>query len=249
MPDLSSTTDSTGKVSPSSAVSIHPDSFTDEQLDLSILSLEQVVARFKDTEKRRSAKSEPENEAELLWPVRYAPVELMSSLKVVASHLAVSRRTLTKCMSRQLADWYTNSLGLDGLRSEYENIYAKIKLSGYSTLRIQAENPAKFSFACPLERVGTSIATIRWVMAKLMDAKEVVGVNGIDLLLVGMAWSLTTLENQDWDRRNIERYYVPETGNLNVLIGDRLADVRALCAKYNRREEIGYNELIYREKV
>ena len=90
--------------SPISPVSIHPSSFTDDLPDLSILSLEEVIARFKDTEKRRNAKSEPENESEVFWHVRSAPGELMSSLRVVASHLGISRAVLTKCMSRQLVD-------------------------------------------------------------------------------------------------------------------------------------------------
>ncbi len=237
----------TKSVPTSSSVSIHPASFSDELPDLSKMPLEEVVARFKDTEKRRSVKSEPENEAELLWPVRYAPVDLMSSLKVVAARLGISRRVLTKCMSRHLADWYTNSLELDALKAEYDTIYSKIKMKGYSTLRIQAENPAKHSYAVPTERADVSLSTIRWVIAKLMETKEVIGVNGTNLLLVGLAWSLTTLENSDWDRRSIERYYLPETTNLSVLIRDRLTDVRALYAKYNYREESGYNEVVYRE--
>jgi len=242
-------TTTTTPSSVSTSVSIHPSSFTDDLPDLSTLSLEDVVARYKDSEKKRNTKSEPENEAEILLPVRYAPIELLSSIKIISTRLGVSRRVLTKCMSRQLVDWYANSLGLDALTSEFDSIYAKIKLRGYSTLRIQAENPAKFSYAVPSERVNVSISTIRWVVAKLIDAKDVIGVSSVDLLLVGLAWSLTTLENVVWDERNIDRYYRPESANLQVLISDRLTDIRSLYAKYNYREEIGYNDLVYGEKL
>ena len=219
-------------------VSIRPDSFTDEQPDLSILSLEEVVARFKDTEKRRSVKTEPENEQEVFRMIRHAPVELVSSIKVVSARLGVSRSVLTKCMSRQLIDWYTNSLGLRKLIESYEVIYSKVKLRGYTTLRIQAENPARFSYAHQPEPVHTSVSTIQWVLAKLGDTRDIIGVSSTDLLLVGFAWCLTTLENRDWDEANITKYFQPEAGNLTLLIRDRLVDVTALCEKYLIRENL-----------
>ncbi len=222
----------------SSTVSIHPSSFTDERPDLSISPLEEVVARFKDVEKRRNTKSEPENEAEVFWAVRRAPVELMSSLRIVSVRLGISRAILTKCISRQVTDWYTNSLGLGELDTAFKDIYAKIKLRGYTTLRIQAENPAKFSYAHQPEDVHVSISSIRWALTKLGDVRDVVGVGLTDLLLSGFCWSLTTLENRDWDACNIDGVFKLEAGNISTLIKDRLIDVHALCAKYNVREEL-----------
>jgi hypothetical protein len=220
------------------AVSIHPGSFTSELPDLSTLALEEVVARFKDVEKKRNPQTEPDSEAEVFWAIRRAPVELVSSLRVVAAHLGVSRAVLTKCISRQVADWYTNSLGLTELETAYNDIYSKIKLKGYTTLRIQAENPAKFSFAQQPEDVYVSVSTIRWVLTKLGDVKEIVGVSGTDLLLAGFCWSLTTLENREWDKHNIDNMFELEAGNVSLIIKDRLVDVRALCAKYTFREGV-----------
>ena len=219
-------------------VSIAPSSFSDDLPDLSVLSLEEVVARFKDVEKRRNARSEPEKEAEVFWAVRRAPVELMSSLRIVSAHFGISRAVLTKCMSRQVADWYANSLGLDELESAYNDIYSRIKLKGYTTLRIQAENPAKFSFANQPEDVYVSISTIRWVLAKLGDVRGIVGVSSTDLLLAGFCWSLTTLENRDWDRFNIETLFKGEARNISMLVRDRLVDVHSLSAKFQVREEL-----------
>src|SRR3990172_8744579 len=145
---------------PAAQVSIHPSSFTDDLPDLSILPLEEVVARFKDVERKRNTKSEPDSEAEVFWAVRRAPVELVSSLKIVAAHLGVSRAVLTKCMSRHVVDWYSNSLKLNELTASFEDIYSKIKLRGYTTLRIQAENPAKFSYANQPEDVYVSLSVI-----------------------------------------------------------------------------------------
>lgn len=230
-------------------VSIRPDSFTDDQPDLSILSLEEVVARFKDTEKRRTIRSEPDNEAEVLWRLRSTPWELLSSLKVVSAKMGVSRSVLTKCMSRQLVDWYANSLGLESLSNEYNSIYENIKLQAYSTLRIQAENPASFSFLGPEEVAHTSLSTIRWAIGKLSDIKETLGVNEQDLFSLGLMWSLTTLENRDWDRRVVDKFFSPEVYNFETLIADRRADIVALRVKYEYRETTNYNDRIFvREK-
>lgn len=219
-------------------VSLQPSTFTDDLPDLSKMSLEEVVARFKDVEKKRTVRSEPENEQEVPRSIRYAPVELISSIGVVSSRLGVSRAVLTKCMSRQLSDWYTNSLGLCRLVDEYHDVYSKIKLRAYTTLRIQAEHPARFSYACPTEQVHTSISTIRWVLAKLTDTKSVIGIGSTDLLLVGMVWSLTTLANREWDEASIDKYFMPEVDNLSILIRDRLVDVKALREKYIIREDL-----------
>ncbi len=220
------------------AVSVKPSSFADDRPDLSILSLEEVVARFKDVEKKRNINTTPEVEAEVPWMVRSAPVELVSSLKVVSARLGVARSVLTKCMSRQVMDWYSNSLGLDRLVTEYEGVYAKIKLRGYTTLRIQAENPSKFSYANQPEDTRTSLSTIRWVIGKLGDVRDIIGVKRVDLLLVGLAWSLTTLANREWDEVNIIRYFLPEANNISILIRDRLVDVKALREKYEIREDL-----------
>jgi hypothetical protein len=224
------------------SVSIHPSTFTDDLPDLSKMSLEDVVARFKDVEKKRSIHTEPDGEQEVPWMIRFAPVELISSLEIISTRMGISRSVLTKCLSRQVSDWYSNSLDIDKLVNVYNDIYGKIKLKSYTSLRSQADSPAKFSYVCPPESVHTSISTIRWVASKLGDIKKAVGISTIDLLLAGFCWGLTTMENRDWDRSNIERFFIPEATNIGLLINDRHADVIALCAKFNYREKISYSK-------
>jgi len=226
---------SKGSTSP---VSIHPSTFTDDLPDLSKMSLEEVVLRFKDVEKKRNSRVEPDGEQEVFWAIRHAPVELISSIKVASEHLGVSRAVLTKCMSRQVADWYSNSLGLGDLVSTYKEIYAKIKRRTYTVLRIQAENPSKFSFAQQPELISASVNTIRWVVAKLDDIHVVVGMNVTDLLLAGFCWSLTTLDNCDWDSENVIHSFQPEVDNIGDILKCRMIDVRGLYTKYQMFEEI-----------
>ena len=233
------------KTTTPSPVSIHPSSFTDDQPDLSILSLEEVVARFKDTEKRRNSKTEPDNEVEVFWHIRSAPGELMSSLRVVASRLGISRSVLTKCMSRQLVDWYSNSLGLTKLSEDYNNVYSDIKRQAYSTLRVQAENPPTFSFVSRVEQIDTTASTIRWVVSKLTEMHEFVGLTAHDLFMVGLMWCLTQLENREWDKNVIERFFEPEVYNFETLVVDRSADLMALQMKFQHREATNYNDHIF----
>jgi hypothetical protein len=225
----------------SSLVSIHPKTFTDDLPDLSKMSLEEVVARFKDVEKKRNDKTEPRMEQESYWPVYHAPVELMSSLTMLAEHLDVSRAILTKCLSRQVVDWYANSDNLTEITTSYKEIYTKIKRRGYTVLRIQAENPAKFSFWQQPEPTKTSVNTIQWVLAKLREVQSVVGVSVIDLLLAGFCWSFTTLEDRGWDAENVARFFQPEVDNMDVIFKCRLLDVRGLYTKFQLFEEVRKN--------
>lgn len=216
-------------------VSLQPSTFTDDLPDLSKMSLEEVVARFKDSEKKRNIHSEPEGEQEVPWMLHSAPNELMSSLKIVSAHMGVPRSILTKCMSRQVIDWYNNDLGAGNIISTYNGVFSKIKLKSYRSLRVQAENPARFGYVFPKEDAHTSISTIRWTTARLGELRDAIGVPAIDLLLVGFCWCLTTLENRDWDRRNIERFFVAESENMSCLVVDRGIDIESLVKKYDYR--------------
>lgn len=213
--------------------------FHDDKEDLSVVSLERVVEIYKTSEQNRSRRTEPDNEAEISRRVRMAPIELMSSLTVVATRLGISRSLLTKCLSHHVIDWYAYGLDIATLASEYAAIYSDIKLASYTTLRIQAENPARFSFAHQPEETTTSVATIAWVFAKMSEISELLGVDATNLLLIGFCWSLTTLENTDWDANNIRRHFRPEVRNMEVLIQDRRIDVRSLRDKYNVRHKLG----------
>jgi hypothetical protein len=225
--------------------SLRPSDFVTEQPDLSQCTLDEVLSRFKDTEKRRGLNTEPENEAEVRLHIHSAPRELISSIRVMAAHFGVSQAVLTKCMSRHLADWYANSLGMLQLASEYNEIYKLIKMQAYSTLRLQAENPAKFSLLSPADRTSTGISTIRWVIAKVRDANDVVHIDVMNLIMIGFMWSLTTAEHSEWDANAIRRFFVPEVYNFETFVAERRIDVRSLQAKYNHRESIGYNDHIY----
>jgi hypothetical protein len=150
-----------GTKSKTGGPSLRPTEFIHELPDISKYSLESVIAMFKDTEKKRNLKTEPDDQTEVRWRVRSAPAELLSSLRIAASHLNVSQSVLTKCMSHQIADWYGNALGLTSLAADYDDIYNQIKFQTYSTLRRQAENPAKFSFVGATDNAKTSVSTIQ----------------------------------------------------------------------------------------
>jgi hypothetical protein len=201
------------------------------------MSLEAVVSRFKDGEKKRNTRSEPDGQAEIFWPVRRAPSELLSSIKVVSNRLNVTRSVLTKCMSRHAISWYEQSASLSQLTADFNCIYAKIKQRGYPALRHQADNLSGFEFVQPCDSLHISISTIAWVLSELRDIDEVARVGATDLLLLGFCWSLTTLDNQDWDRVSIETSFAPEVANWDEFLLDRITDVQGLSEKYDRREQ------------
>ena len=83
-----------------------------------------------------------------------------------------------------------------------------------------------------------SVASIRWAVSRLDSVKDILGTGITSLLLSGFCWSLTTLENRDWDAHNIDSVFRAEAGNISVLIKDRHVDVRALYAKFGIREGV-----------
>lgn len=207
--------------------------------NLAELSLESVVARFQEKESKRPAKYDSEAseaEAARVVFVQHSPVELLSSLRAVATSLGVSRSLLTKCLSHQLIDWYNTSLGMSRLEVEYQDIYSRIQKRCYTTLRIQAENPAAFAFSSlePLRR-PTSLTTIGWAWSRLSEIRDVTGVNATDLLLVGLVFCLTTSEGKQ-DDHTIRTCFLPERHSMEMLVRDRIIDVEALRKKYELRE-------------
>jgi Pyruvate/2-oxoacid:ferredoxin oxidoreductase gamma subunit len=148
-------------------------------------------------------------------------------------------------MSRHLADWYANSLGMLKLAASYNEIYRLIKYQTYSTLRLQAESPAKFTFVHSLDDAKTAISTIRWVVAKMREANDVIHIDIPNLVMIGFMWSLTTLEHAEWDDNAINRFFAPEVYNFEVFVSERQIDIQSLWSKYQRRESTNYNDRIY----
>ena len=89
------------------------------------------------------------------------------------------------------------------------------------------------------------MSTIRWVVSKLTEMHEFVGLTAHDLFMVGLMWCLTRLENREWDKNVIERFFEPEVYNFETLVVDRSADLMALQMKFQHRETTNYNDHIF----
>jgi len=203
-------------------------------------SLEEVFEAHQQQERRRSEEMTPVGEAAARVHVRVAPNELASSLDTIARRLRTRRSVLTKCLSHQVIDWYKNSLNINGLTEEFDDIYHKIKVTGrYSPLRKQIDLP-NFRFVSE-EIIDTTVVSINWVMGDLADMGRPIGASAASLLWVGLARSMTMLEHRNWDKGNIERYFEPEARNMEICVADRFIDIDGLRKKYEMRE--GRNDL------
>lgn len=203
------------------------------ELPLHELHLEEVVAKFKDGEKKRHNETEPEQQVIDRF-VRATPLGLVTSLKSVANNLDVSRRLLTCCLTPQIVSWYGEALGLDVVVGEYGSLYEEVrrKTTLYPIKR-QMESRARFFFDRP-EPVETSVSTIRWAASKLAAYGSCLGATWDELFLSGLAWSITTLEHQEWDQENIAAIFLPEVKSVRLQVGDTKDDMACFACKYAR---------------
>jgi hypothetical protein len=197
------------------------------------LSLEEVVMKLKDGEKKRHNETEPSQQA-IDRAIRVAPLGLVTSLRSVATRLDVSRRVLTCCLAPQVVSWYGEALGLDVVSGEYGGLYEEVrqKVKLYPIKR-QMESRARFFFDRP-EPVNASVGVIRWAASKLASYGFCLGAAWDELLLSGLAWSVTTLEHQEWDPENIETIFLPEVRSVKLQVEDTKDDMACFACKYAR---------------
>lgn len=203
------------------------------EIPLHELSLEEVVAKFKDAEKKRHEATDPDQQVIDRF-VRETPPGLVSSLRVIARRLDVSRRVLTCCLAPQIVSWYGVELGLDVVATDYENLYEEVrKKPKLYPIRKQMESRARFSFDRP-EPIGTSVSIVRWAASKLASYGQCLGAVWDELFLSGLAWSVTTLEHREWDQENIEVTFLPEVRSVKLQVGDSIDDMVCFASKYAR---------------
>ena len=200
------------------------------------LSLEEVVAKFKDAEKKRHEATDPDQQVIDRF-VRVTPVGLLTSLKSVAKNLNVSRRLLTCCLTPQIVSWLGDALGLDVIVEGYGGLYEEVrKRTRLYPIRKQMESRARFFFDRP-EPVETSVSTIRWAASRLAKYGFCLGATWDELFLSGLAWSLTTLEQKEWDQENIDNVFLPEVRSVTLQVGDTKDDMECFACKYARWTE------------
>jgi len=202
-------------------------------------SLDDIVAAYKAAESKRNRNTTPESEAEVVWHIDIAPEGLMSSLRVVSARMGVSRKVLTRCATHQVMSWLSESLGMEELAAGYESVYEKFRYRNYDLMfrpiRKQMESARAFSFSS-VEPVNTSVSCIGWAVGALGAMGAPLKASWVSLFLVGLAWSLTTLRNTDWDAGNVKNIYTPEVANLLVSVEDA-RDATALYQRmYERRD-------------
>lgn len=197
------------------------------------LSLEDVVGKLKDGEKKRHEETDP-NQRIVDRFVRSAPQGLITSLRSVADKLGITRRVLTCCLTPQVVSWYGLELGLDNVLGSYGELYELVRRKpALYPIKKQMESRARFFFDRP-EPVSTSVGTISWATAKLASYGSCLGASWDGLLLSGLAWSITRLEHQEWDQESIETIFLPEVKSVKLQVEDVKDDLANFAGKYAR---------------
>lgn len=198
-------------------------------------SLEEIVANGESLERKRRENMEPPENSVITEHVRLAPLSLMPSLASVASKLQVTRSILTRCLSPQIVSWYRDCLGLGLIADQYKELFEDVRKRPCCLgIRRQMQNTGRFSFLNG-EDVSTTISSVAWVRATLSGYGVVLGARWSDLLLGGLAWSLTTMEHKEWDEANIEKLYQPEAEHIELFVGDMGDEMDCFAKKLARR--------------
>lgn len=198
-------------------------------------SLEEIVANHKEAEFKRRMNAEPPEQAVIFEHVRETPQCLLVSLGSVASRLRVNRSVLTRCLSHQVVSWYRDCLGLEMLCSQYADLFEQVRQRVCCmSLRRQMQQKGKFNFH-NTEPASTSVSSVAWVRTTLAVYGDLLGARWSELLLSGLAWSLTTLEHKEWDEENVETFFKPEVLSVEMFVSDTTIDFDCYSKKFAQR--------------
>jgi hypothetical protein len=198
------------------------------------MPLEHVVKYYCNEERDRTEDTKPRNLASIKPHVRAAPEELISSLNLITNKISkiskiATQNILTKCIARHLIRWYIEILELDKLSDEYQILFEQAK-KGHTAIRKQLET-VSFQFCKAPEKVDTHFEIPDFVIGALAAWSIPLGASPIQLLVEGMAWSLTTIENRQWDEYNILHHFLPEVKHMEKMVKFRRIELAGFTQK------------------
>lgn len=170
-------------------VSISPNSHIDDG-GLLDLSMDEVVERFLEKEKRRYKEAkDDETQQEVAISVRRVPVGLTAVLEAASYRMGVSRSVLTRCLSHQIAAWYDSLASLHETITQFYDAYQKALDYGFpdlcKRLKLTPYEPASSS------EEFTSFSSVSWVRGKLYGLSLPLGVPTYQLFVIGLCRSLS----------------------------------------------------------
>ncbi len=177
-------------------VSISPSSFTDEseQDRLIALSCEEVIEFKIPQEAKRTTQMTEDVECEGRVYFRSVPAGLLQALDAISLHKNRSRRLITKCLSHQAVALMTTMREINEINRLYNEIVALHgRKGGMSSLLEQIDNQ---QFRCLNERSGKGeFRAAEKLILYFSDRAKGLGIDAATFFSVGLAWSLTTAQD------------------------------------------------------
>ena len=120
---------------------------------------------------------------------------------------------------------------MDELQTAYDLLVVESKKrdDNYS-VRKQLEK-SNFQPLAPYEPGDSYWEVPNFVLSQLGVWNRSVGAEVHDVLAHGIAWSLSTLENPDWDTNSITRHFKPSVKHFERMLAHRLIDLDAAKKK------------------
>lgn len=196
------------------------------------MCLDDVVRYYGEEEKARRL---GDGDQDWQWVhIRTAVNELVSSVKLASVRLrrqtkSANQGVVTRCMARHLLSWYDDVIDVARVGDEYDDVFIQAK-NGHTVIRKQMEQ-TNFRWQEEPETVNALWAVPRFVMERLHSVRTQLGIDDHELFVYGMAWSLSTIKNRDWDRYNIETYFAPAAEHMRRMVEFRRIDINAFASK------------------
>jgi len=214
--------------------SIAPSSFTDS---LHNLSIEEVVARFGDEERKR--KDNHDDIGQRAVPIRFRtrPIGLEMSIDELHENLGVGERVLTRCMSRHAESWLQSLPQIASVVELYREV--RRKADGQEDIEEWLKRGSNFDLYGGGRRVTagagmSSYSSTGWIRDYISELSSPLGIDSYKLFLIGLCWSAST-NTSGCRQESISKYLTPETKRFVLHIQKR----ELLLDCYNRILDLG----------
>jgi len=191
------------------------------------MSLDEALRVFKDVESKRERGEDARQYKQ--YHISGMINELSSSLSLLSFDKSVSLSLLVRCMSHQVLAWYENELDADGLCNSWWEVYRRAK-KGHSGVRRQMEQ-VNFKPLSPFEPGDVWYDIPNGVIVKLTQWRRPFGAGVYTLFTYGLAWSILTLEDGEWDVENRALYFAPEVEHFRQSVECRRVDLEGFAKK------------------
>jgi len=205
-------------------VSINPSTFVD--YCLVDKPMEDVVAMFKDEERKRSDKWDfPENAASITYRSTIRGLEMSIDRICGRDGLNMGNLIFQRCLSHQIEKWFGSIPEISSIIDMYDSLLVLSDDKGFDDIGSSIRDVKSFKLkneVKPETPSGkSSFATVGMFKAAMLQRAKKVGIEMHLLMSIGLGWSIST-NRSGWSEGSISMYFQQEVDHLKQHLRERL---------------------------